>query len=328
MTEVLQLEKQLWISISSGKLGRVHELLFGNLGRSIDVNFGNPAFVLFTPLHIACFQGSLDVVVLLLSHPDIDVNSRDANGHTPFSIACECREVEVVKVLLNDPRVDVNLPDFNSATPLWWCANKGHIDIIKLLIASGRQLHCDSRAIQHWHHPNTNPIEVARVRKKKDVVELLERFMVAPLDVVHEARSGMEYKGCNEKELFFVSSFPILRLLCVYIFLDALAANLFALIVLYCDKYLDIHLEALPASSRSTVRFFVIAAQLPMDLQMVMCNRAHDLSRNVISTSVSELALRMLARSFPMEKTSPRRDTAQAAVTTNREKSSPKCTVM
>lgn len=64
-----------------------------------------------TSLHIACDKQYLEIIVLLLSHPSIDVNAQDCNKSTPFNNACISNHIDVVKILLEDSRVDVNLPN-------------------------------------------------------------------------------------------------------------------------------------------------------------------------------------------------------------------------
>jgi hypothetical protein len=81
---------------------------------------------------------------------------------------------------------------------------------------------------------------------------------------------------------------------------------LFTLVVFYADGLLRLgqvyppnmcfanpHLTL--ESEGYTRRFFRITAQLPLDLQMVLCNRAMGSIRNVITSAMSEPAFRALA---------------------------------
>ena len=60
-----------------------------------------------TSLHIASGYGHVEVVKLLLAHPNIDVNVKNDDGRTPVSHSCWNGKVSVGQVLLKDPRVDV-----------------------------------------------------------------------------------------------------------------------------------------------------------------------------------------------------------------------------
>jgi len=71
-----------------------------------------------TPLQAASLFDSVEIVKLLLAHPNIDVNLKDIFGRPPISYGCYGGFVSVVQVLLKDPRVDVTLDDNNGCTPL------------------------------------------------------------------------------------------------------------------------------------------------------------------------------------------------------------------
>jgi len=74
-----------------------------------------------------------------------------------------------------------------------------------------------------------------------------------------------------------------------------LAAEVFALVVFLSDDLLRIRLQEKAVSS-AAARFFVIAAQLPLELQMVLCNRVVGSCKEIICWNDSELAFKDLAR--------------------------------
>ena len=69
-----------------------------------------------------------------------------------------------------------------------------------------------------------------------------------------------------------------------------MASDCFALAVLVCDEYLDADMSQ--ETDGSAHHFFWIVSQLPMDLQMVMCNRLYGLHRDVVTPSMVETSLR------------------------------------
>ena len=69
------------------------------------------------------------------------------------------------------------------------------------------------------------------------------------------------------------------------------AAEMFALVVFLCDGLLEIK-----EKNRTGGRFFKIAEQLPMELQMVLCHRVVGSMDDNISQEASEAAFRALAR--------------------------------
>ena len=92
------------------------------------------------PMDSSSNYGHVEVVKLLLAHPDINVNSKTRNGKTPpfkwlSALPCVCGPV-----LLKDFRVDVTLDDGSGHTPLWWASWDGRREVIECLIASGRVL--------------------------------------------------------------------------------------------------------------------------------------------------------------------------------------------
>ena len=53
-------------------------------------------------------MGYMDMVELLLAHPNIDVNKPRKDGATPLISSCEFAREEVALTLIKHPSVDVN----------------------------------------------------------------------------------------------------------------------------------------------------------------------------------------------------------------------------
>jgi len=123
-----------------------------------------------TLLHNACLGDSKSVIPLLLAHPDIDVNMRNAYGITPFAYACSCDSTSCVRLLLKDSRVEVNEPDFEGRTPLYRAAHFGQLDAIKWWNASGREIDLGKPG----DVDETDAIGVAKKRGYAEVVTLLK----------------------------------------------------------------------------------------------------------------------------------------------------------
>ena len=86
---------------------------------------------------------------------------------------------------------------------------------------------------------------------------------------------------------------------------ESLAGKLFALTVFLCDGYLQFRTSRgneaeAAAETAATVmpqeRFFRIALVLPMDLQMLLCNRTFGLGGSIIFKKESEAGFKKLGR--------------------------------
>ena len=165
--------------------------------------------------------------------------------------------------MLKDSRVKVNEPSNEGCTPLFWAAHAGHLDVIKWWIASGREMDLGKPGDVE----KTDAIGRAKNGGKTDVVTLLERFKENPVETRHAMRVDLGL-------------------------LDELAAEMFALLVFVSDGLLQIN----DTTSSPAARFFTIAAQLPLELQMVLCFRQVGLVKEIIAGKDSELAFKELAR--------------------------------
>jgi len=74
---------------------------------------------------------------------------------------------------------------------------------------------------------------------------------------------------------------------------DKAAAEMFALVVFVSDGILQVNDTT---TTTPAARFFNVAAQLPLELQMVLCYRQVGSVREIISGKESEVAFKELAR--------------------------------
>ena len=193
----------------------------------------------WTVLHHACLHDHDQTVSLLLAHPDIEISKKTNGGSTPFFLACSHGALKGVRLLLKEDDVFFNDPRNDGRTPLWRAAFFGHHEVIRWWIASGRAIHPGRSPIL-----SNNALGIARMRGNTEVVSLLERFRANQTQTRHDIR----------KELGWF---------------EETAAEVFALVVFFCDGLLDIEAGDLAEDAR----FFRMARELPMDLQMVLCYR-------------------------------------------------------
>jgi ankyrin repeat protein len=89
-----------------------------------------------TPLHSAAVIGRADIVKLLLSHADIDINinSTTRKRRTPLHEAVSSGHLRVVELLLQHERTNAKLKEFYGHTPLRLAAFGMHLEIANLLL--------------------------------------------------------------------------------------------------------------------------------------------------------------------------------------------------
>ena len=157
----------------------------------------------------------------------------------------------------------MNEPDRNEYIPLMVAASWGRLNVIKWWIVSGREMDLGKPGDDDM----TDAIGMAKKRRKTEVVTLLERFK----NPVKTRRSVRVELGL----------------------LDELAAEMFALVVFVSDGLLQTDDATTPSPA---ARFFFIVAQLPLELQMVLCYRVMGSSKVIIRGKESEVAFMELAR--------------------------------
>jgi len=203
---------------------------------------------------------------------------------TPFLIACQNGHKEVVSLLLADPRIDANKPMNNQGTPLWFASQNGHLVVVQLLLASEKEI--DTRRRSTFN--NKTAAEQGRatgMRTTKEAGETEEIFQrkktYSPLcaDLINEyERDQVAVRRRLRRQ-------PGLR--------EYFIGHLFALVVFHSDSFAIINVRTAHPDTR---RLFRITWQLPLDLQMVLCNRIFGSPRDIILSRDSEPGFQLLAR--------------------------------
>lgn len=85
-----------------------------------------------TPLREACTEGYEEIAVILLE-AGADVNLSNLHRVTPLIAAAEKGHVNIVKMLLAHPEIDVNLKVINGSTALDYAQHNGHEECAELL---------------------------------------------------------------------------------------------------------------------------------------------------------------------------------------------------
>ena len=77
----------------------------------------------------------IKVETLKTELPQININSQNSIGETLLNLACKNGDLNSVQVLLKDPEIYVNLPDIFGYSPLMTAIKHNYIEIIVLLLS-------------------------------------------------------------------------------------------------------------------------------------------------------------------------------------------------
>ena len=263
-------EEKFYFGAERGNLEELKEILRRNPNFNINWNNDNGT----TALHRAVAKDHDSIVSILLAHPDIAVNKRANSGSTAWMIACQRGSASCACLLLKDSRVNLVERGNNRRTPFWWSAYHGRLLIIMQWIASGREMDLGEPGDYYTEAlcaAETNELWFQRdkIRRKRKVAALLQRFQDDPTETRHRVRVRIGWY--NE-----------------------LAAEVFALVVFVSDGLLQIPQTGKDSTPAS--RFFRIASRLPLELQAVLCYRLTGLPEEIMPRKESELAFRDLVR--------------------------------
>ncbi len=109
-----------------------HDLFkrLGNRRVSLLINDRNEDAI----LRWASYEGSVDIVNLLVNSNGVSVNEKSSSGMNPLLLASFAGNSEVVEVLVGVHKINLNVVDENGMTPLMWASYKGHHKIVDILL--------------------------------------------------------------------------------------------------------------------------------------------------------------------------------------------------
>lgn len=130
------LEDKLFV-IAGRKPGQIKKedlvIVKNMLKTNIDVNVQDKEK--YTALNVAAMKGNEQIVDILLTNPNTNLNIPSINGETPLIHATESGTENIVTALLKDPeKINVNLQDTFGDTALISAAARGNIPMVTALL--------------------------------------------------------------------------------------------------------------------------------------------------------------------------------------------------
>ena len=113
------------------------EVLLNSQQSGLDINAIHTKESNRTALMLASCSGKVEIVRLLLQHPEINVNQQDADGSTALSLASKAGCAEIVDLLLKKPHIKVDLVDSGRRSPLRLAAERNYFFIVQSLLDGG-----------------------------------------------------------------------------------------------------------------------------------------------------------------------------------------------
>jgi len=287
------------------------------------------AVYIFDDLHrflkYACSMNSVNILKVLLRHPGVNVNYANCDDDeddedTGLIRACMSLNTttDVIKLLLSEERTDASVSNFSGRTAFWYaCWQKPGVHTMKLFIASGKDLGKIKDFSGHLHtsHDSVFLSSGHGNPRHSEVLSLLREYISSPDTVRYRIRTELKMHKEIAADVYAHVVFLCDGLLEVKKrqTVEMLAMSFADFL---CDKLLEVKRPVeVPALSfvdeemfseynrnDGAVRFFCIARKLPLELQMLLCNRVVDSSRQSVLRKHSEPAFKHLARLFWVEK--------------------------
>ena len=145
---------------------------------NINLDQGEPRENFTTPLLEATAIGNTDVVEILLGHQDIDVN-RGVSGLTPLYVSSTRGYASIVELLIRHPNTNVNeVSSRGGMTALGIACHFGHTEVAKMLLRC-KKTDVDARNMTLiWQGEEEiavkAPLDYAKERGFDDIVKAFE----------------------------------------------------------------------------------------------------------------------------------------------------------
>ena len=142
-------------------------------------------------LIIAAYQGSLEIVKLILDQPNIDVNIQDSNGESPLNFAMKCNFPEIVEILLAREETKLDILDENIEYSLLLACKNNHVECVKLFLADKR---CNAEIVNNvGKNDLTTALTIAAKSGNTEIVKMLLDYPGVDVNLKQPILFAMEH---------------------------------------------------------------------------------------------------------------------------------------
>lgn len=126
-------------------------------------------------LHLAVLQDNVEMIKVMLESNKFDPNLKNQSSFTPLHIAAYLNQPESIRVLCDCTKnygVDVNCLDETGQSPLAMSIESGDVESVKAFLQSGREFDLD-----HKNSEKLNLIEIAQRNGNEEIIQMLDDYV-------------------------------------------------------------------------------------------------------------------------------------------------------
>ena len=127
----------------------------------------------YSPLYFAIKHNHLDIVELLINHPQFDATPVFPGYLTPAHIACRLPRTDILQALIHTHLFDLTIPDSIGWSPIHYAASKSSLEAIQILVEAGVDL--ETRT-----NDNETVFHILKRRGSRNIFQYLETIIPAP----------------------------------------------------------------------------------------------------------------------------------------------------
>ncbi|KAL3318831.1 hypothetical protein Ciccas_002503 [Cichlidogyrus casuarinus] len=147
-----------------------------------------------TPLHVAAYNGCIDVARFLMDREELIHNASDEDGNSPLHLACVSENLQIVETLVQNSRTKIDMVNLAKESAFDIACKKGNFKIAKYMLDHGVN---PNNTVRSDKRP---PLLHAAINGHAEICGLLLDFGADPTVV-----SGQNYKdvafGSNALEI-------------------------------------------------------------------------------------------------------------------------------